>query len=115
MRRFLTSLLVFIITLSVTLGTTVAQQLPTPTPQPATTVAVPPASEPNFDGLDEFITSVMKEWKVPGLAIAVVKEGWSGYPHQDAAASGSSSTKLFLYWLWTHFFESHSEFFPLLG
>lgn len=33
----------------------------------------PPAAKPTLDGLDEFVTQAMKDWKVPGLAIAVVQ------------------------------------------
>src|SRR5262249_54882838 len=33
------------------------------------------ARPPNFEGFDNFVEQVMKELKVPGLAIAVVKDG----------------------------------------
>ncbi|MFQ5817621.1 MAG: serine hydrolase [Terriglobia bacterium] len=33
------------------------------------------AAQTSLEGLDEFIVAVMKEWKVPGLAIAIVKDG----------------------------------------
>lgn len=32
-------------------------------------------AEPALNGLDAFIVEVMEEWKVPGLAIAVIKDG----------------------------------------
>jgi CubicO group peptidase (beta-lactamase class C family) len=35
--------------------------------------AAPPAAKPTLDGLDDFVTQAMKDWKVPGLAIAVVQ------------------------------------------
>ncbi len=54
--------------------------------QPATTAAAP-AAKPSLDGLDEFVTQVMKDWKVPGLAIAVVQDGkvtlLKGYGYRD--------------------------------
>jgi len=34
-----------------------------------------PAPQATIQGIDEFIDSVMKEWKIPGLAIAVIKDG----------------------------------------
>lgn len=37
--------------------------------------AVPEAAEPNLEGLDAFIAQTMKQWKIPGLALAVVKDG----------------------------------------
>ncbi|MGB7549014.1 MAG: serine hydrolase [Terracidiphilus sp.] len=54
--------------------------------QPAT-AAAGPAAKPSLDGLDEFVTQVMKDWKVPGLAIAVVQDGkvtlLKGYGYRD--------------------------------
>ncbi len=35
--------------------------------------AASPAGKPGLDGLDQFITQAMKDWKVPGLALAVVQ------------------------------------------
>src|SRR5688572_23824733 len=32
-------------------------------------------ADERFAGLDEYVTAAMKKWKVPGLAIAVVKDG----------------------------------------
>ncbi|MFW6148069.1 MAG: serine hydrolase domain-containing protein, partial [Thermodesulfobacteriota bacterium] len=29
----------------------------------------------DFNGFDEFVTEAMKEWKVPGLAVSIVKDG----------------------------------------
>jgi len=44
-------------------------------------------ARPSLDGLDAFIAQVMDEWKVPGLAIAVVDEGevvlLKGYGYRD--------------------------------
>jgi len=46
-----------------------------------TVISIPPfASEDaskkvDLEGFDQFITDMMKEWNVPGLAIAIVKEG----------------------------------------
>jgi CubicO group peptidase (beta-lactamase class C family) len=46
-----------------------------------------PASKPSLDGLDEFITQAMKDWKVPGLALAVIQYGkvtlLKGYGYRD--------------------------------
>ena len=40
-----------------------------------------------LDGLDAFIESVMKDWKVPGLSLAVIQNGqviWlKGYGYRD--------------------------------
>ena len=45
------------------------------------------ATPANLTGLDGFVEQVMKEWKVPGLAIAIVKDGKvlyaKGYGHRD--------------------------------
>jgi CubicO group peptidase (beta-lactamase class C family) len=30
---------------------------------------------PPFDGFDAFVMAVMREWKVPGLAVAAVRDG----------------------------------------
>lgn len=46
------------------------------------------AQQPELEGFDDFVESVMKEWKVPGLAIAVIKDGKvvlaKGYGHRNA-------------------------------
>lgn len=43
----------------------------------------------NLDGFDAFVEKVMKEWKVPGLSLAIVKEGKivyaKGYGFRDVA------------------------------
>jgi len=56
------------------------------TPAQAASAAAPPA-KPSLDGLDEFITQTMKDWKVPGLAIAVVQGDkvtlLKGYGYRD--------------------------------
>ena len=52
---------------------------------PATAPA--PAAKPSLDGLDDFIAQVMKDWKVPGLALAVIQDGkvalLKGYGYRD--------------------------------
>jgi CubicO group peptidase (beta-lactamase class C family) len=49
--------------------------------------AAPPAAKPTLDGLDDFVTQAMKDWKVPGLAIAVVQGNKlilaKGYGYRD--------------------------------
>lgn len=49
--------------------------------------AVSPAGKPGLDGLDEFINQAMKDWKVPGLALAVVEGDkvvlLKGYGYRD--------------------------------
>ncbi len=54
---------------------------------PATAAPATPAAKPSLDGLDEFITQAMKDWKVPGLAIAVVQGDkvtlLKGYGYRD--------------------------------
>lgn len=46
-----------------------------------------PAAKPSLDGLDDFVTETMKDWKVPGLALAVVQNGKviliKGYGYRD--------------------------------
>jgi CubicO group peptidase (beta-lactamase class C family) len=55
-------------------------------PAPAA-AAVAPAAKPTLEGLDEFVAQVLKDWKVPGLALAVVQEGkvtlLKGYGYRD--------------------------------
>jgi CubicO group peptidase (beta-lactamase class C family) len=68
--------------------TTPAQQ-PSRKVTPATPAGIKTTLNPSpLNGLDEFITSVMNEWKVPGLAIAVVQDGQivlsKGYGYRDA-------------------------------
>jgi CubicO group peptidase (beta-lactamase class C family) len=52
-----------------------------------TAAASAPAAKPSLDGLDEFVAQVMKDWKVPGLALAVVQDGkvtlLKGYGYRD--------------------------------
>ena len=54
---------------------------------PAAKVAEP--QKGNLDGLDDFITGAMKDWKAPGLAIAVVQDGkvvlLKGYGYRDVS------------------------------
>ena len=40
---------------------------------PAAAATATPAAKPSLEGLDEFVTQAMKDWKVPGLAIAIVQ------------------------------------------
>jgi CubicO group peptidase (beta-lactamase class C family) len=32
-------------------------------------------TSPNLHGFDNFVEQVMKDWKVPGLSVAIVKDG----------------------------------------
>jgi CubicO group peptidase (beta-lactamase class C family) len=47
----------------------------------------PPRGTKALDGLDEFIAGVMKDWKIPGLSMAVVQNGQvvflKGYGYRD--------------------------------
>jgi CubicO group peptidase (beta-lactamase class C family) len=53
---------------------------------PLALAAYQPASAP-FDGFDGFVSGVMREWKVPGLAVAAVRDGTvvlsKGYGYRD--------------------------------
>src|SRR4051794_15306460 len=42
---------------------------------PAAAAAPPPKPDPFGKDLDDFVTAVMKEFKVPGVSLAVVKDG----------------------------------------
>src|SRR6185503_12926083 len=46
-----------------------------------------PSATANFAGFDSFVEQAMKDWKVPGLALAVVKDGQivyaKGYGYRD--------------------------------
>ncbi len=52
---------------------------------PATTLAQ--SAPKSFNGLDAYVTNVMKEWHVPGLALGVIQDGRSvllkGYGYRD--------------------------------
>ena len=54
---------------------------------PATSAAAASNTKAPLDGFDEFVAQVMKDWKVPGLAIAVVQDGkvtlLKGYGYRD--------------------------------
>jgi CubicO group peptidase (beta-lactamase class C family) len=54
---------------------------------PAAAAPATPPAKPSLDGLDEFVTQAMKDWKVPGLAIAVVQGDKTillkGYGYRD--------------------------------
>jgi CubicO group peptidase (beta-lactamase class C family) len=53
---------------------------------PATSVSTQ-GTNPSLDGLDEFINQTMKDWKVPGMALAVIQGGkvtlLKGYGYRD--------------------------------
>ncbi len=79
MRRFFARFLVLSFALPSMLAAQ-RTQLPAVVPAvPATVLApasgAPAANKPSLDGLDEFIVEQMKEWNVPGLAIAIVRDG----------------------------------------
>ncbi|MFN0122855.1 MAG: serine hydrolase, partial [Blastocatellia bacterium] len=38
-------------------------------------LAVAQSAPANLTGFDSFVEQVMKDWKVPGLAVAIVKDG----------------------------------------
>ncbi len=79
MRRSIVPVLLFLVVLSC--PTYLLAQ-----PQSATTVELTDVAA-QLDDLDAFITEVMAEWKVPGLAIAVVEDGEvvvsKGYGYRD--------------------------------
>lgn len=69
---------------------TQSQSLPlnfTRTAAAAAPAGTAPAAKPSLDGLDDFIAQAMKDWKVPGLALAVVQDGkvtlLKGYGYRD--------------------------------
>ncbi len=69
MRRYVAILLALLVGYAV---------LPTPTSFAAPHAATPEhgdSAKSTINGIDEFIVSVMDEWEVPGLAIAVVRDG----------------------------------------
>jgi CubicO group peptidase (beta-lactamase class C family) len=49
--------------------------------------ATPRGAKASLDGLDDFINQAMKDWKVPGLALAIVQDGkvtlLKGYGYRD--------------------------------
>ncbi len=55
------------------------------------------AQTPALEGLDGFITDQMEEWKVPGLAIAIVQDGkvihTRGYGYRDVERELPVTTK----------------------
>jgi CubicO group peptidase (beta-lactamase class C family) len=63
-------------------------------PTPAT-----PAAKPTLDGLDDFISQAMKDWKVPGLALAVVQGDkvilLKGYGYRDLDKTPVTPNTLF--------------------
>lgn len=79
MRRFFARFLVLSFALP---GMLAAQRTQPPAVVPAAPATVlapvsraPAASKPSLEGLDEFIVEQMKDWNVPGLAIAIVHGG----------------------------------------
>jgi dipeptidyl aminopeptidase/acylaminoacyl peptidase/CubicO group peptidase (beta-lactamase class C family) len=89
MRRFVSGCLAVLLAVTFQPATADAQATQAETPKSA-------ADQP-LAGLDEFITEVMKEWKVPGLAVAVVKDGKvihaKGYGYRDTAKQLPVTTK----------------------
>lgn len=53
----------------------------------AQAAAAATAAKPSLEGLDDFINQAMKDWKVPGLALAVIENGkvtlLKGYGYRD--------------------------------
>ena len=51
------------------------------------TFALAQTTPPNLNGFDGFVEQVMKDWKVPGIAVAIVKDGKvvyaQGYGYRD--------------------------------
>ena len=64
-------------------GTLLAQAAKPASGKPAAAAV----AKPSLDGLDAFVAQEMKNWKVPGVAVAVVKDGQvilsKGYGHRD--------------------------------
>lgn len=87
MYKSLASLLIVLNLLSATSGTVVAQSPAKKTVRPGAAVAPAMTRPSDLEGIDQFITSVMSQWKVPGLAIAVVKDDQvilsKGYGYRD--------------------------------
>lgn len=52
-----------------------AAQHPAKKKSRAVAPAAPAATKPTLDGFDDWMARAMKDWKVPGLAIAVVQDG----------------------------------------
>src|SRR5687767_3277794 len=54
---------------------------------PAQSQAQNGSAPPNLNGFDGFVEQVMKDWHVPGLAVAIVKDGnvvyAKGYGYRD--------------------------------
>lgn len=80
MRKFHVGVLFLSTVFSLMVGVTTAQQPATASNLPAASASTsfPAPLSPNslsLKGLDEFIAAVMQDWKVPGLAIAIVKDG----------------------------------------
>ncbi len=53
----------------------------------SSTFALAQMTPPNLNGFDGFVAQVMKDWKVPGIAVAIVKDGKvvyaQGYGYRD--------------------------------
>jgi len=78
--RILASVLVA----SILVPTVVAQAPPAPAPAPAPAARATPRA---LSGLDQFVTSQMTEWHVPGLALGIIQDGrvvlLKGYGFRD--------------------------------
>lgn len=74
MRRFFAVLLALSLGLS-TLPALAAARPMAPAIHAAASLPEQATKKPSLEGIDAFISEVMKEWKVPGLAIAVVQDG----------------------------------------
>ena len=68
MRRAV-SIFLLLLALSITAGAAGAQQTATPA------AAKPAPSKPGLDGFNSFVEETLKDWKVPGVAVAVVHDG----------------------------------------
>jgi CubicO group peptidase (beta-lactamase class C family) len=87
MRRILALVLVLTLGLSAFPGTMFAQQAKSASKPTAPGKTKPAPAKPALDGFDAVVGQVMAEWKVPGLAMAVVRDGEvifsKGYGYRD--------------------------------
>lgn len=78
-----------ILCLSALLAATTVSFAQTPKKKPAPSTPAPAAASPaaKLEGLDDLAAQAMKEWKVPGVALAVVQDGKviyaKGYGYRD--------------------------------
>lgn len=74
MRKF--QMVIFSFTIAaLLLASSAGAQQPAKKKREAAAAAAPAAAKPALDGFDEWMAQAMKDWKVPGLAIAVVRDG----------------------------------------